>query len=128
MFSDACGEQFEKEVQAGADPKRVVPEGYYLAKGGTNPPPPPGEAFSASVGPTPETAAAAVPHGTIRITRVGTVRAGGGTVEWYPEVTRYGTINKQHVNVTEVGETSFGEAMPNPVPARSRVDGDRRRP
>ena len=47
--------------------------------------PAPGETFSGAVGPSLEAAAGAVPHGQIRYTTAGEIRARGGVVEWAEE-------------------------------------------
>jgi hypothetical protein len=127
MFPDPVGERIEQAVLAGADSAIVVPDDFVLVRGGVSDMPPPWTTFSASTGPTVESASAALPHGTIRIARVADVRLAGGKVEWHPETTRYGTINRQHVNVTETGPTVFSDPRPNQVPSASRIDGDRRK-
>jgi hypothetical protein len=123
MFPHPCGEQFEKAVAAGADPAAVVPNEYAVAKGGSTPIPGPGVLFSGAVGPTPELAAAAVPHGQVQLSTVGAIRDAGGRVTWVTEVSRAGTLNRQHVNITEAGPTSFSALITNPVPRRQRIDG-----
>lgn len=125
MFPHPCGEQFEQAVAAGADPAVVVPDEYVVVKGGAKSIPPAGATFSGAVGPTLTDAAAAVPHGQVRVTTVGAVRAAGGVVRWEPEISRYSTPNKQHVNIVEAGATAFSELTTNPVPRRSRIDGTR---
>ena len=82
-----------------------------------------GEEFSGAVGPTLDDAAAAVPHGQIRITTVGAIRAAGGTVVWLPDLSRHLTLNRQHVNILEAGPSQFSELEANPVPRRDRIDG-----
>jgi hypothetical protein len=126
MFPDPCGPRFAEAVQKGADPAAVVPNEYALVRGGANTASNPGEPFSGAVGPTLEGAAAAVPHGQIRATTVGAVRARGGIVEWVPETSRHGTVNRQHVNVTEKGPSTFSTLQPNPVPRAQRIDGDKK--
>src|SRR5438105_3599014 len=123
MFPDPCGAEFERAVRAGADPRQVVPDAYVVVHGGTAAMPAPGTRFSGAVGPTLESAAAAVPHGQVHVSTVGAVRAAGGVVEWKLEVSRYQTINRQHVNITEAGLTVFSDARPNPVARRQRIDG-----
>ncbi|MGL6097179.1 MAG: hypothetical protein ACRC7O_15450, partial [Fimbriiglobus sp.] len=107
MFPHPCGEEFERAVAAGADPRTVVPDDFVVVKGGTTPFPEAGGVFSGAVGPTLETAAYAVPHGQIRVSTVGAVRAAGGVVVWKPEVSRHQTTNLQHVNITEAGSSAF---------------------
>jgi hypothetical protein len=48
-------------VNSGTDPKWVVPDNYYVVRGGTAPMEAVGIKFSASVGPSLDDAAAAVP-------------------------------------------------------------------
>jgi hypothetical protein len=124
MFPDPCSDAFAAAVAGGVDPTKVVPDDYVVVRGGSGPMPPAGQMFSGAVGPTANTAAAAVPHGRIRFSTVGAIRANGGTVAWAPEVSRYQTINRQHVNITEGGPTTFSALQPNPVPRRRRIDGD----
>lgn len=125
MFPDPCGARFAEAVRNGADPRGVVPDDYVLVRGGLKPLAPPGARFSVATGPAVEAAACAVPHGSIRVTTAGAVRAGGGTVEWVEEHSPHGTLNQQHVNVTEGGATSFSDIRPNPVPKQQRIDGGR---
>lgn len=124
-FPHPCGEEFEQAVAAGADPATVVPDEFAVAKGGSFPLPPAGDIFSGSVGPTPELAAAAVPHGQVRLSTVGAIRDAGGTVTWGSELSRHHTVNRQHVNITESGPTTFTGLVPNPVPRKQRIDGDK---
>jgi hypothetical protein len=126
MFPDPCGAEFAEAVRNGADPKTVVPDKYVIVRGGAVPIAPSGTPFSAAAGPTLEAAAAAVPHGQLRVTTAGAIRAQGGLVEWAPEVSRHSTPNQQHVNVTEEGSTTFSELRPNPVPRAQRIDGDKK--
>ncbi|HEX4607165.1 MAG TPA: hypothetical protein VH092_03085, partial [Urbifossiella sp.] len=111
MFPDPCGERFERAIASGVDPVAVVPDEYAVAKGGAPALP--------AVGPTPELAAAAVPHGQVRFTTVGTIRATGGTVTWIPELSRHNTVNRQHVNIVEAGVSRFSGLVPNPVPPQA---------
>lgn len=87
--------------------------------------PEPGERFSGAVGPTLQSAAAAVPHGSIRFCSVGVVRSNGGMVVWEPDLSRHKTLNHQHVNILEAGISSFSDLLPNPVPRDQRIDGDK---
>ena len=125
MFPHPCGEEFERLVAAGADPATVVPDDYAIVKGGTRPLPAEGELFSGAVGPDLETAGAAVPHGQLRYASVGEIRSAGGIVTWEIELSRYDTLNRQHVNITETGLSVFSTLIPNPVRLRDRIDGDR---
>ena len=125
MFPDACGARFAEAVNKGADPKKVVPDDFIVIRGGGSPVPQPGTTFSGTTGPTLEAAAAALPHGRIRVTTAGAIRAKGGVVEWSPELSRHGTPNQQHVDITEAGTTSFSGLQPNPIARRHRIDGDK---
>jgi hypothetical protein len=123
MFPHACGTDFAERVKNGADPKAVVPDDFVITHGGTGPIDAPGTILSGTTGPTLEAAAAALPHGQLRATTAGAIRAGGGTVEWIRETSRRGTLNPQHVNIIEGGPTSFSEVQSNPVPRSLRIDG-----
>ena len=127
MFPHPCAEELRQSVNTGADERFVVPDDYVVVKGGTTPLPTDGGVFSGSVGPTLESAASAVPHGQIRVSTAGAIRAAGGVVVWEPEISRYLTINDQHVNIIEVGLTTFSTLQPNPVPLAERIDGDKSR-
>jgi len=122
-FPHACGQIFAEAVRNGTDPQTVVPDEFIVVRGGTKPMPQPGEIYSAHVGPTLETAAAASPYGQIRVTTAGDIRRAGGIVEWVPEYSRKGTLNEQHVHVTEQGSSWLSPLRPNPVPSRMRIDG-----
>jgi hypothetical protein len=84
-----------------------------------------GTPFSAALGATLDESAAGVPHGLVRWTTAGHIRAAGGSVEHAPEPgPDSGTINRQHVHVVEGGGASaFGPPQPNPVPKRERFGG-----
>ena len=123
MFPHPCGALFAEAVRKGADPTTVVPDDYLVVRGGTKPIPAPGQTYSANVGPTLEAAAAAVAYGQIRVTTAGEVRRKGGIVEWLPEHSRHGTLNEQHVHVTETIASTLSTLRPNPVPKKSRIDG-----
>ena len=122
-FPHPSGTDFERAVAAGADPKTVVPDDFVAVRGGTTPLDPPGTVFSASVGPTLEDAACAIPYGQLRMTTVGQIRARAGIVEWLPEATRYCIVNLQHVDIIEAGATVFSNLIPNPVPRSDRIGG-----
>lgn len=96
-----------------------------IVRGGQSEMPAAGELFSGSHGQSLEEAAAGVPHGTIRSTTAGEIRAGGGTVEYAPEYNgRVGATNYQHVNVTTgEGSSPFSEPFANPVPKSGRFGG-----
>jgi RHS repeat-associated protein len=99
-----------------------VPDGATIVRGGSGEMPEPGAVFSGSQGGTVTEAAQGVPHGTIRTSTAGEVRAGGGQVQVAPEATRSGQVNGQHVNVTEGGKAStFSPPQPNPVPKVDRI-------
>jgi hypothetical protein len=70
-----------------------------------------------------ETAAAAVPHGTIRWTTAMTIQMAGGRIRWVPERSRYGILNEQHVNVWVVGANPFSALQRNPVARVDRIGG-----
>lgn len=123
MFPDPCGAALAEAVRNGADPRAVVPDHYVIVHGGTAAIPRPGIRFSAATGPTLETAAAAVPHGQIRMAIAGAIRANGGIVEWEPDWSRLWTLNDQHVHITEAGPSVFSDLLTNPVPRKRRIDG-----
>jgi RHS repeat-associated protein len=94
-----------------------VPNGFSVVRGGTQPMPPAGQPFSGAYGPTLETAATGVPHGTIRSTTAGAIRDAGGTVKVAPEPLRSGQMNPIHADVVEGSCPSvFGPPIKNPVP------------
>ncbi|HET6576319.1 MAG TPA: hypothetical protein VFG68_22145 [Fimbriiglobus sp.] len=123
MFPHPCGEQFERAVAGGADPKVVVPDTFVIVRGGTKLVPPTGDTFSCTAGPTLGAAACAVPYNQVRATTAGAIRAAGGVVEWVPELSPRGTMSPQHVHVTESAPTVLGDPQPNPVPKSGRIDG-----
>ena len=99
-----------------------VRDSQVIVRGGGSEMPKPGSVFSGSQGSTVEEAATGVPHGQIRTSTAGEIRANGGAVDAAPEPTRSGQINGQHVNVTEGGQKStFSEPRPNPVPKKDRI-------
>ena len=107
----------------GGDPKTVVPDSYVIVRGGQSQLPPPGTVFSGSQGATLSEAASGVPHGSIRVTTAGEIRARGGVVVFAPEPSRSGMVNWLHVNVAEGSAMStFGDITPNPVPKNMRVN------
>ncbi len=125
MFSPAIGAKLAEAVKNGADSKTVVPDDFVVVRGGIGPMPEPGETFSGAVGPTLQSAAAAVPHGSIRFCGVAAVRSNGGMVVWEPDLSRYKTFNYQHVNILEAGISSFSDLLLNPIPRKQRIDGDK---
>ncbi|MCP5007849.1 MAG: RHS repeat-associated core domain-containing protein, partial [Planctomycetes bacterium] len=108
-------------LKQGANAKNVVPDSFVVVRGGQAPMSGPGNTFSGSMGSTLSEAASGVPHGSVRVTTAGQIRAGGGVVELVPETTRSGVINVRHVNVTEGGSTVFSEFIQSPVPKASRI-------
>jgi RHS repeat-associated protein len=101
---------------------RSLPDGYTVVRGGATPLPPPGQVFSGAAGKTLEEAASGVPHGQIRATTAGQIRANGGNVEFVPELTRSGVLNERHVNIClGKGACPFGPLEANPVPKSSRI-------
>lgn len=123
MFPHSCVAELAEAVHNGADPRAVVPDEFVVVRGGLKPCPPVLAPFSATVGPTLEAAGCAIPHGNLRYTTVREIRQRGGVVEWAPEFSPHGTLNEQHVNVTEAGTTCFSEPTPNPVSKKGRIDG-----
>ena len=102
----------------------VVPDDYVIVRGGQSPMPGAGEVFSGSMGTSVSEAGGGVPHGSIRVTTAGAIRAAGGTVTYAPEPTAGGAMNYNHVNVS-LGETNpFGELEANPVPKAGRLAPD----
>jgi hypothetical protein len=106
----------------------LAPEGIaddaVIVRGGQSDMPGSGELFSGAYGDTVEDAGAGVPHGTIRSTTAGEIRAGGGSVEYNPEYNEnVGATNYQHVDVT-LGDTNpFSDPFQNPVPKSGRFGG-----
>jgi hypothetical protein len=69
-----------------------------------------------------DTTPKSLPHGTISTTTAGAIRGQGGSVILAPELTRGGTLNPIHVNITEGAQpTVFGPRIPNPVPRPARI-------
>jgi RHS repeat-associated protein len=101
-----------------------VPDDYIVVRGGQSPMPGPGDVFSGSIGPTVGDAGAAVPHGSIRVTTAGEIRAAGGTVDYAPEVGPGGEVNYNHVNVTLGNSDPFSELEANPVAKGGRMTPD----
>ncbi len=120
MFPDPCGEVSAEAVKNGADPRAVIPDDCVVVVGGMSPLEPAGVLFCGAVGPTLEAAGAAVPHGQLRATTVGAIRAKGGVVEWAPELSQGSNLNRQHVNITEGGPTAFSGLQPNSVARKDR--------
>jgi hypothetical protein len=112
-----------KLLETGANPKTVVPDGAIIVRGGKAYTHQPGNTISAQMGSRAAEAAAGLPHGTVRITSAGAIRAAGGTVELVPEpVYPGGPVNTWHVNITEGANPAFpAEGTPNPVPKAQRL-------
>ncbi|WP_344126473.1 RHS repeat-associated core domain-containing protein [Luedemannella flava] len=115
-------------VLAGSTPVLVhndggweVPDDFVIVRGGQSAMAGPGEVFSGSMGTTVSEAGAAVPHGSIRVTTAGAIRAAGGTVVYAPEVGPGGAMNNNHVNVTLGDNNPFGELENNPVAKADRM-------
>src|SRR6266851_7018173 len=125
MYTPEIGAKLAETVKNGADPRTVIPNEFVIVRGGISEMPVPGEMFSGDAGPTLEAAAAAVPHGTIRVSTAGEVRTNGGIVEWEPDLSRYDTLNQQHVNIIESGTSTFSGPRLNPVPREERIDGEK---
>ncbi len=119
---DAAGAEGALDA-AGAE--GALPDSTAIVRGGQSDLPPPGEVFSGSQGQTLDEAAQGVPHGTIRSTTAGEIRASGGTVERNPEFNaNVGRTNYQHVDVClGEGPCPFGEPQPNPIPKSGRFGG-----
>jgi hypothetical protein len=112
------------ELEAGANPKTVVPDDAVIVRGGKEYQPEPGNIISSQMDLTSVSdAASGLPHGTIRVTTAGEIRATGGTVELIPEPAwEGGPINTWHVNVTEGSEPAFpSETVANPAAAKARL-------
>jgi hypothetical protein len=110
-------------LNAGADPKAVVPDDAIIVRGGRNYQHQEGNVISAQMGSSIEDAASGLPHGTVRATTAGAIRAAGGAVELMPEPAwEGGPDNTWHVNVTEGPNPVFPrDGTPNPVPSPGRL-------
>ncbi|GJF32690.1 hypothetical protein KNE206_53900 [Kitasatospora sp. NE20-6] len=120
-------------VLAGATPVLVhndngwqVPDDYIVIRGGQSPMPGADVEFSGSMGTTLAEAGAGVPHGSLRATTAGAIRAAGGTVKYAPEpIAGEGSpLNYNHVNVTLGSGDPFGAIESNPVPKAGRLAPD----
>ena len=123
-YPHPCGAELADQVRNGIDPEKVVPDEYVIIHGGAGDSSAPGITVSGSTGPNLE-AAAAIPHGKMRVTTAKAIRAQGGKVVWVPEVSRHGTLNQQHVDITLGKESTFSELQSNPIPRRERIDADK---
>jgi hypothetical protein len=112
-----------KQLEGGADPRAVVPDSAVIVRGGKAYTPQPGNILSAQMGASVAEAAAGLPHGTIRVTTAGEIRAAGGTVELVPEPAYLGgPVNTWHVNVTEGANPVFpAQGVANPVLGQERL-------
>lgn len=100
----------------------LIPDDFVVVRGGETALPVPGTTFSGAAGRTLDDAAAGVPHGKVRATTAGKIRAGGGSVVGKPELTRSGVLNEKHVNIcVGGGSCPFGPLQPNPVPKSGRI-------
>jgi hypothetical protein len=110
-------------LEAGANPKTVVPDSAIIVRGGRAYTHQPGSILSAQMGSSAAEAAAGLPHGTVRVTTAGEIRAAGGTVELVPEAAYPGgPMNTWHVNVTEGANPAFSaQATYSPVPKAQRL-------
>lgn len=118
-------EAVEQGIRRVDDVIEEVDDTTVIVRGGQSDVPPPGQVFSGSQGRSVEDAAAGVPHGTIRSTTAGRIRADGGTVRRAPEFNeRVGRTNEQHVDVC-LGPSScpFSDPFANPVPKSGRFGG-----
>jgi len=111
------------QLEAGANPKTVVPDSAIIVRGGQAYAPQPGSVISAQMGSNAAEAAAGLPHGTVRVTTAREIRSAGGTVELMPEpVYPGGPMNTWHVNITEGANPAFpGGGTPSPVPKADRL-------
>jgi hypothetical protein len=112
-----------KQLEAGANPKTVVPDSAIIVRGGQAYNHQPGNVISAQMGSSAAEAAAGLPHGTVRVTTAGAIRAAGGTVELVPEaVYPGGPFNTWHVDITEGANQAFPtQGTPSPVPKAQRL-------
>jgi hypothetical protein len=99
-----------------------VPDGYVVVRGGSGDLPPARIVFSGAAGVDAIDAGKGIPHGTLRITTAGAIRAAGGIVEAAPERSRSGKINGRHVNIMLGGKRQpFGPPQQNPNPKVDRI-------
>ncbi|MEV4283232.1 polymorphic toxin-type HINT domain-containing protein [Actinoplanes xinjiangensis] len=115
-------------VLAGSTPVLVhneggwrVPDDFVIVRGGQTDMPPPGTVFSGAMGTDLNEASGAVPHGSVRATTAGAIRAAGGVVEYVPEEGPGGLMNYNHVNIQMGSENPFGDLQNNPVPKANRM-------
>ncbi|WP_049649744.1 polymorphic toxin-type HINT domain-containing protein, partial [Kitasatospora sp. MY 5-36] len=103
-----------------------VPDDFVIIRGGQSPMPDSGVEFSGSMGSSVNEAGAGVPHGSLRATTAGAIRAAGGTVVYAPEpIAGAGSpLNYNHVNVTLGSSDPFGAIESNPVPKAGRLAPD----
>jgi RHS repeat-associated protein len=85
--ADVAQQEYEKKKRDKGK-NGCPPDEDVVVRGGQSPLPPPGTVFSGSSGANLVDAASGVPHGTIRSTTAGAIRAAGGTVTSAPELTR----------------------------------------
>ena len=102
---------------------KVIPDDAIIVRGGRQYAAKPGDVMSAQMGSSVSEAASGLPHGTVRTTTAGKIRAAGGTVALVPEPAwPGGPLNTWHVNVTEGAAPVFpADGIPNPVAANDRL-------
>ncbi len=112
-----------EQLEAGGNPSTVVPDSAIIVRGGRAYAPQPGNVISARMGSSATEAAAGLPHGTVRVTTAGEIRAAGGMVELVPEAAYPGgPLNTWHVNITEGANPAFpAQGIPSPVPKAQRL-------
>jgi len=112
-----------KLLEAGANRKTVVPDSAIIVRGGQAYTHQSGNVISAQMGSSAAEAASGLPHGTVRITTAGEIRAAGGTVELVPEpVYLGGPVNTWHVSITEGASPAFPrQVTPSPVTKANRL-------
>jgi hypothetical protein len=110
------------QVAAGADPATVIPDNTVIVIGGQQYQHQPGRTISGQMGATATEASSGLPHGQIRVTTAGEIRAAGGTVTLAPEEAGPGgPVNTWHVNVTEGPQSAFPEQTVGNVPTSQRL-------
>jgi hypothetical protein len=112
-----------KLLEAGANPKTIIPDSATIVRGSQTYTHQPGNMLSAQMGSNAAEAALGLPHGTLKITTAGEIRAAGGTVELAPEpVYPGGPLNTWHVNITEGNSPAFpAQTTPSPVAKAQRL-------
>jgi RHS repeat-associated protein len=113
----------KEKLEQGVDPAQIVPNDFVIVRGGQTDVPASGTLISGSTGATAQQAATGVPHGSIRQTTAGEIRAQGGTVTYVPEPSASGNMNYRHVDIVEGGSASSfpPQASPSPAPKPTRI-------